>query len=136
MDLTANLNGLTVESTSGVNVLEPFDAFVTYSKVTEKQNIHVRMTEIYTNFSFSILHLILRLQDDVMSVMRITSEQKTLECSEFEKIWADDGEISTLQVHVVNLKYSCLLFLLGGFQMMHALVQFLVLYLDMVYVIP
>ncbi|KAG0557949.1 hypothetical protein KC19_11G167800 [Ceratodon purpureus] len=90
MDLTANLNGLTVESTSGVNVLEPFDAYVTYSQVTGKQNIHVRMTEIYTNFSFSILQLILRLQDDVMSIMRITSEQITVECSEFEKIWADD----------------------------------------------
>jgi vacuolar protein sorting-associated protein 13A/C len=96
MDLTANINGLTVESTSGVNVLEPFDAYVTYSQVTGKQNIHVRMTEIYTNFSFSILQLILRLQDDVMSIMRITSEQITVECSEFEKIWADDGKIATL----------------------------------------
>ncbi|KAG0604101.1 hypothetical protein M758_10G145000 [Ceratodon purpureus] len=90
MELTANLNGFTVESTSGMNVLEPFDAFVNYSKVTGKQSIHARVTEFYTNFSFSILQLILRLQDDVMSVMRITSEQITVECSEFEKIWADD----------------------------------------------
>lgn len=94
MELTANLNGFTVESTSGMNVLEPFDAFVSYSKVTGKQNIHARVTEFYTNFSFSILQLILRLQDDVMSVMRITSEQITVECSEFEKIWADDGRLA------------------------------------------
>jgi vacuolar protein sorting-associated protein 13A/C len=45
------------------------------------------MTEICTHFSFSILHLILRLQDDVMSFMRITSEEMTVECSEFDKIW-------------------------------------------------
>jgi hypothetical protein len=48
------------------------------------------MSEIYSNFSFSILQLILRLQDDVMAFMRITSEQITVECSEFDRIWVDD----------------------------------------------
>jgi len=110
MELTANLNGFTVESTSGMNVLEPFDVFLTYSQVTGKQNIHVGVTEIYTNFSFSILQLILRLQDDVMSIMRITSEQITVECSEFEKIWADDGKLANPQVHVTNSNFACLLF--------------------------
>ncbi len=113
MELTANLNGFTVESTSGMNVLEPFDVYATYSKVTGKQNIHVSVTEIYTNFSFSILQLILRLQDDVMSVMRITSEQITVECSEFEKIWADDGKLASLQFNVMNSCCVCLLTLAG-----------------------
>lgn len=105
MDLTANLNGFTVESTSGVKVLEPFDASATYSLVTGQQNIHIAMTDIYTNFSFSILQLMLRLADDVMSIMRITSEQTTVECSEFEKIWADDGRTVSLHciIHELNV---------------------------------
>lgn len=98
MDLTAKLNGFTVESTSGVKVFEPFDASATYSVVTGLKNIHIDMTDIYTNFSFSILQLILRLEDDVMSIMRITSEQITVECSEFEKIWADDGKTVSMRI--------------------------------------
>jgi vacuolar protein sorting-associated protein 13A/C len=90
LELNANLNAFTIESSSGVSVVEPFDATVKYSKVSGKQNIHVSMSEIYTNFSFSILQLILRLQDDVMAFMRITSEQITVECSEFDRIWVDD----------------------------------------------
>jgi len=117
MELTANLNGFTVESTSGMNVLEPFDVFMTYSQVTGKQNIHVGVTEIYTNFSFSTLQLILRLHDDVMSIMRITSEQITVECSEFERIWADDGKLANPQVHVSSSNYAYLLvaLILAGF---------------------
>lgn len=106
MELIADLNGFNVEATSGVNVLEPFDVSVKYSKVTGKQNIHVGMTEIYTNFSFSILQLILRLQEDVMSLMRITSEQITVECSEFDKIWADDGKYPDINMLGLTLKGS------------------------------
>lgn len=112
MDLTANLNSLTVESTSGVTVLEPFDASATYSLVTGQQNIHIAMTDIHTNFSFSILQLILRLEDDVMSIMRITSEQITVECSEFEKIWADDGK--TVSLHYISLEFKVCMFTIAA----------------------
>lgn len=96
MELSANVNGFTVESTSGVRVLEPFDAQVAYSLMTGTQNIRLGTTDINTNFSFSILQLILLLQDDFMSIMRITSEQVTIQCSEFEKIWVHDGKTNSL----------------------------------------
>lgn len=92
MELNAQVNGLTIEASSGIHVLEPVDMGVKYTKVTGKQHIHVDMSEVVTNFSFSILQLILRLQTDVMSFLRITSEQTTVQCSEFDKIWADDGK--------------------------------------------
>ncbi|BBN04917.1 vacuolar protein sorting-associated protein 13A/C [Marchantia polymorpha subsp. ruderalis] len=94
MELNAQVNGLTIEASSGIHVLEPVDMGVKYTKVTGKQHIHVDMSEVVTNFSFSILQLILRLQTDVMSFLRITSEQTTVQCSEFDKIWADDDEKS------------------------------------------
>ncbi|XP_024403056.1 uncharacterized protein [Physcomitrium patens] len=101
MELSANVNGFTVESTSGVRVLEPFDAQVAYSLMTGTQNIRLGTTDINTNFSFSILQLILLLQDDFMSIMRITSEQVTIQCSEFEKIWVhDDSEIAAGGLHL------------------------------------
>lgn len=109
MDLTAKLNGFTVESTSGVKVFEPFDASATYAVVAGLKNIHIDMTDIYTNFSFSILQLILRLEDDVMSIMRITSEQITAECSEFEKIWADDGKTVSLHLCLFPTYSMCML---------------------------
>ncbi|KAL2636221.1 hypothetical protein R1flu_007700 [Riccia fluitans] len=90
MELNAQVNGLTVEAGSGIHVLEPVDMAVKYSKVSGKQHVHVAMSEVITNFSFSVLQLILRLQTDVMSFLRITSEQTTARCSDFDKIWAED----------------------------------------------
>lgn len=90
MEVNAQVNGLTIEASSGIKVMEPVDMIVKYKNAAGKQNLHIASTEIYTNFSFSIIQLILRLQVDVMSFLRITSEQITVECSEFDKIWADN----------------------------------------------
>jgi vacuolar protein sorting-associated protein 13A/C len=73
--------------------------------VAGKQNICAKMTEICINFSFSILHLILRLEDDVMSFMRITSEEMTVECSEFDKIWVSTSESSSPKIY--TCMYVC-----------------------------
>jgi len=100
MEVNANLNTLTIEAKSGITVMEPFNADMLYSKVAGKQNICAKMTEICTHFSFSILHLILRLQDDVMSFMRITSEEMTVECSEFDKIWVSTSESSSPKIYL------------------------------------
>ncbi len=105
MELNANLNTLTIEAKSGITVMEPFNADMSYSKVAGKQNICAKMTQICTNFSFSILHLILRLQDDVMSFMRITSEEMTVECSEFDKIWVSTSESSSPKIY--TCMYVC-----------------------------
>lgn len=96
MELNAKISSLTVEASSGVDVLEPFDTTVKYSRVSGKQHIHVGLSEIYTNFSFSVIQLILKLQEDVMSFLRITSEQITVECSEFDRVWANEGTLSAV----------------------------------------
>ncbi|CAM6084054.1 unnamed protein product [Calypogeia fissa] len=90
MELNAQVNGLTVEASSGIQVVEPVDIVVKYTNASGKQTMSLASTEIYSNFSYSIIQLILRLQADVMSFLRITSEQVTVECSEFDKVWAEN----------------------------------------------
>ncbi|KAJ7562087.1 hypothetical protein O6H91_03G054700 [Diphasiastrum complanatum] len=98
LDLDAQVKGLTIESHSGVIVLEPVDLTVKYANVSGKQNIHLAVMDVITNFSFSIIQLILKLQEDVLSFLRITSKQISVECSQFDKIWPKKGKSGEHQV--------------------------------------
>ncbi|MCO5611230.1 hypothetical protein L7F22_065481 [Adiantum nelumboides] len=90
MELNAKINGLSVEASSGLNVVEPVNAEVKYSSVSGKQDFHITLSDILANFSFSVLQLVLRLQEDISSFLRITTKQATVECCQFDKIWVDE----------------------------------------------
>eukprot|EP01018_Ginkgo_biloba_P007485 Gb_23775 [translate_table: standard] len=92
IELNANTLGLTVEAGSSVRVVEPFDAFVKFSKVSGKTNIHITISDVFTNFSYSILQLFIRLEEDILAFLRITSKKVTVVCSQFDKIWADQRD--------------------------------------------
>eukprot|EP01018_Ginkgo_biloba_P007916 Gb_35998 [translate_table: standard] len=92
IELNANTLGLTVEASSGVRVVEPFDTFVKFSKVSGKTNIHITISDVFTNFSYSILQLFIRLEEDILSFLRMTSKKVTVVCSQFDKIWADQRD--------------------------------------------
>lgn len=91
IELSAKALGLTVEASSGVRVVEPFDTVIKFSKVAGKTNIHVAISDMLTNFSFSILQLCIRLQEDILAFLRTTSRKATVVCSQFNRIWADES---------------------------------------------
>lgn len=91
MELSAKALGLTLEASSGVQVVEPFDTIVIFSKVSRKTNIHIVISDVYINFSYSILHLLSRLQEHILTGLSMKSKKATMMCSQFDNIWADES---------------------------------------------
>ncbi|XP_060207492.1 uncharacterized protein LOC132635217 [Lycium barbarum] len=84
-DVNANVLGLTMES-NGVRIVEPFDTSVKFSKASGKSKIQLAVSDIFMNFSFSILRLFLAVEDDILAFLRTTSKKMTVVCSEFDKV--------------------------------------------------
>ncbi|XP_010540792.1 PREDICTED: uncharacterized protein LOC104814451 [Tarenaya hassleriana] len=85
IEMCANTFGLTMES-NGVKILEPFDTSVKYSSASGRTNLHLSVSDIFMNFSFSILRLFLAVEEDIISFLRMTSRKMTVVCSEFDKV--------------------------------------------------
>ncbi|KAK1261313.1 hypothetical protein QJS04_geneDACA008707 [Acorus gramineus] len=84
-ELNANALGLKVES-NAIRVLEPFDTCVKFTNASGKTKIHVAISDIFMNFSFSILKLLLAVEEDILAFLRMTSKKVTLVCSQFDKV--------------------------------------------------
>lgn len=85
IEMNADALGFTMES-NGVRILEPFDTSVMYSNASGKTNIKLIVSDIFMNFSFSILKLFLAVQDDILAFLRMSSKKMTVTCTEFDKI--------------------------------------------------
>lgn len=85
LEMTANALGLMMES-NGIRILEPFDASINYSNASGKTNIHLSVSDIFMNFSFSILRLFLAVEEDILAFLRMTSKKMTIVCSQFDKV--------------------------------------------------
>lgn len=85
LEMTANVLGLLMES-NGIRILEPFDTSIKYSNASGKTNIHISVSDIFMNFSFSILSLFLAVEEDILAFLRMTSKKMTVFCSEFDKV--------------------------------------------------
>lgn len=85
IEMSAHTLGLTMES-NGVKILEPFDTSVKYSSVSGRTNIQLSVSNIFMNFSFSILRLFIAVEEDILSFLRMTSRKMTVVCTEFDKI--------------------------------------------------
>ncbi|XP_058190168.1 uncharacterized protein LOC131307586 isoform X5 [Rhododendron vialii] len=85
VEMNANALGLTMES-NGIRILEPFDTSIKFSNASGKTNIHFSVSDIFMNFSFSILRLFLAVEEDILSFLRTTSKKMTVVCSEFDKV--------------------------------------------------
>lgn len=92
LEMTANVLGLAMES-NGIRILEPFDTSLTYSNASGKINIHISVSDIFMNFSFSILRLFLAVEEDILTFLRTTSKKMTFVCSQFDKV----GTIRSMQ---------------------------------------
>lgn len=84
-EMSADVLGLTMES-NGIRILEPFDTSLKYSNASGKTNIHISVSDIFMNFTFSILRLFLAVEDDILSFLRMTSKKMTIVCSHFDKV--------------------------------------------------
>ncbi|KAF7828516.1 Vacuolar protein sorting-associated protein 13C [Senna tora] len=84
-EMSADALGLTMES-NGIRILEPFDTTLKYSNSSGKTNIHLFVSDIFMNFTFSILRLFLAVEDDILSFLRTTSKKVTIVCSHFDKV--------------------------------------------------
>lgn len=85
IEMSAHTLGLTMES-NGVKLLEPFDTSVKYSSASGRTNIQLSVSNIFMNFSFSILRLFIAVEEDILSFLRMTSRKMTVDCLEFDKI--------------------------------------------------
>lgn len=84
-EMSADILGLTMES-NGIIILEPFDTTLKFSNTSGKTNIHLHVSDIFMNFTFSILTLFLVVEDDILSFLRTTSKKVTIVCSHFDKV--------------------------------------------------
>ncbi|PNT67930.1 hypothetical protein BRADI_3g33740v3 [Brachypodium distachyon] len=90
MDMSGNILGLKMES-NGIRVIEPFDMSMKYSNASGKTNLHLMVSEIYMNFSFSILRLFLAVEEEISAFLRMSSKKMSLICSQFDKIATMQG---------------------------------------------
>ncbi|KAJ4957745.1 hypothetical protein NE237_024856 [Protea cynaroides] len=84
-EMSANVIGVTVES-NGLRIIEPFDTSIKFSNASGKTNMHIAVTDIFMNFSFSILRLFLAVEEDILAFLRMTSKKVTVPCSQFDKV--------------------------------------------------
>uniref|UniRef100_A0A7N1A9Q6 Peroxin/Ferlin domain-containing protein n=1 Tax=Kalanchoe fedtschenkoi TaxID=63787 RepID=A0A7N1A9Q6_KALFE len=85
MEVNANILGLAMES-NGIRILEPFDTKMTFTNASGKTSIKIRVSNIFMNFSFSILTLFLAVEEDILTFLRQTSKKMTLMCSQFDRV--------------------------------------------------
>ncbi|KAK9266873.1 hypothetical protein L1049_027132 [Liquidambar formosana] len=85
VEMCANALGLTMES-NGIRILEPFDTSMKFSNASGKSNIHIVVSNIFMNFSFSILRLFLAVEEDILAFLRRTSKKMTVVCAQFDKV--------------------------------------------------
>ncbi|XP_051144600.1 uncharacterized protein LOC127260739 isoform X2 [Andrographis paniculata] len=83
--MNAEVLDLTMES-NGIKILEPFDASVAFSSASGKTSMQLVVSDIFMNFSFSILRLFLAVEEDILSFLRTTSKKSTVLCSEFDRV--------------------------------------------------
>ncbi|KAK6146409.1 hypothetical protein DH2020_020278 [Rehmannia glutinosa] len=93
VEMSAEVVDLTMES-NGIKILEPFDASMKFSNASEKTSIHLVVSDIFMNFSFSILRLFLAVEEDILSFLRTTSKKSTVLCSEFDRIGTIKSPVS------------------------------------------
>ncbi|XP_024524741.1 uncharacterized protein LOC9654875 isoform X2 [Selaginella moellendorffii] len=98
LEVSAKANNFCIQGRRGIYVLEPVDTNCRYSKVSTKQNLHATMSDVVCNLTFSMIQLILKLQEDAQSLILLTSKKIAVECTEFDRIWADEVRSGSSQI--------------------------------------
>lgn len=83
--MDASALGFSMES-NGIKILEPFDTILKYSNASGKTNIHLSVSNVFMNFTFSILRLFLAVEEDILAFLRMSSKKMTVICTQFDKV--------------------------------------------------
>lgn len=67
-------------------MLEPFDIFLKLSNTSGKTNIHLAVSDVVINFSFSILKLFIAIEEDILAFLRKSTKKVSVVCSQFDRI--------------------------------------------------
>lgn len=81
------MKDLTIESGSGVLVLDPVDFSGGYTSVKDKTSITLMSTDIFINLSLSVISLILSLQNQAAVALQFGNASPLALCTNFEQIW-------------------------------------------------
>ncbi|GBG70050.1 hypothetical protein CBR_g4878 [Chara braunii] len=88
--LAVRVKGLAVEGSSGLMVVEPFDANADYAFADGKTEMNVTCGEIVVRLSFKVMALIRQLHENLMMSVFTGSAQLVQLCSHFDRIWVKE----------------------------------------------
>ena len=83
----AVVKDLTVESGSGLVVIEPVDVSGGYTSVKDKTSVIVASTDICIHLSLAVASLLLKLQNQTISALQFGNINPLVSCTNFERIW-------------------------------------------------
>lgn len=85
--IRALLKDLTVESGSGLIVLDPVDISGGYTSVKDKTNISLVSTDICIHLSLRVISLVLNLQNQAADALQFGNANPLSPCTNFDQIW-------------------------------------------------
>lgn len=102
----------TVETGSGLIILDPVDVSGGYTSVKDKTNISLLSTDICIHLSLSAVSLILNLLSQASAALSLGSATPLVPCTNFDRIWVSEKGfflITLNSVITIFLIYFCTL---------------------------
>lgn len=88
--IRGHVKRFSVDSGSGLSVVDPMVISTEYACVKEKTSLMVKTSDISACLSFSLMRLLLRLHNDALSTFQFGGGYVLSRCSHFDRIWLND----------------------------------------------
>lgn len=85
--IRALVKDLTVETGSGLTVLDPVDVSGGYTSVKDKTNVSLVSTDVYIHLSLSVISLLLNLQTQAAAAIQFGNMDPLAPCTNFDRLW-------------------------------------------------
>ncbi|KAE9455056.1 hypothetical protein C3L33_13039, partial [Rhododendron williamsianum] len=90
--IRALVKDLTVETGSGLTVLDPVDVSGGYTSVKDKTNVSLVSTDVYIHLSLSVISLLLNLQTQAAAAIQFGNMDPLAPCTNFDRLWVSPKE--------------------------------------------
>ncbi|KAL4271464.1 hypothetical protein GQ457_13G023380 [Hibiscus cannabinus] len=90
--IRAMVKDLTIETGSGLIILDPLDISGGYTSIKEKTNISLISTDICVHLSLGAISLILNLQNQATATLQVGNAIPLAPCISFDRIWVSPKE--------------------------------------------
>lgn len=94
--IRALIKDLTVETGSGLTVLDPVDISGGYTSVKDKTNVSLVSTDVYIHLSLSVISLLLNLQTQAAAALQFGNIDPLAPCTNFDRLWVSPKGVSYL----------------------------------------